>query len=557
MSAIDQQVLRAELGEAGFELRSGEENVNGPWSVMTDVGELRVSLPRDFPQRLPTIYLDPPPSIASVPHVSTDGWVCYARQEQLSVSLRDPVGVIVHAVTRARDVVARGFAGESRADLAAEAEWYWSIQSNHPGTVLSSFWPGSELDIVPYWVGIANLVGALSGSDLALKQFWPKWLQRDPDSYGVYLPLIPGCFDATFIDTLCRDSDGFERAVLQNIEPSLRAQLPDFVARGMKGQVILVGVPRPSGGYALLGLDLRAASSDSPLRPDVRLDVKKIQRFTVHRLERETLVPRSGAEVDLADKHVVVIGCGAVGGYLAAALARTGVGQLTLVDHDRMSAANTYRHLLGLAGVYKAEGLTAELRAKLPYLKVDARVEPVQETMKSGFLSSASIDLVVACTASPTLDRQLSREIHGTGPRLLTTWLEPLGLGGHALLNARRGQPGCVECLYVGRDGQEQLHARSDFAAPGQDFTRVQAGCLDVFTPYADLDAQETANLAARLAVEALRGDAEMAVLRSWRGSADRAYAQGFATTPRFALTHEALVCRAEELAHPRCPVCA
>ena len=56
-----------------------------------------------------------------------------------------------------------------------------------------------------------------------------------------------------------------------------------------------------------------------------------------------------GAAADaLAEKHVLVLGLGGVGGYVAEFLARCGVGKLTLIDGDRVALSNLNRQLPAL-----------------------------------------------------------------------------------------------------------------------------------------------------------------------------------------------------------------
>lgn len=50
----------------------------------------------------------------------------------------------------------------------------------------------------------------------------------------------------------------------------------------------------------------------------------------------------------LKDAHVILFGVGGVGGYAAEALARSGVGHLTLVDHDTVSLTNLNRQIIAL-----------------------------------------------------------------------------------------------------------------------------------------------------------------------------------------------------------------
>lgn len=59
------------------------------------------------------------------------------------------------------------------------------------------------------------------------------------------------------------------------------------------------------------------------------------------------LIGESGME-KLGRAHVAVFGLGGVGGYTVEALARAGVGALTLVDHDTVSESNLNRQIIAL-----------------------------------------------------------------------------------------------------------------------------------------------------------------------------------------------------------------
>ena len=61
----------------------------------------------------------------------------------------------------------------------------------------------------------------------------------------------------------------------------------------------------------------------------------------------EMLVGRAGVEC-LAAASVAVFGIGGVGSYAAEALARAGVGRLTLGDHDVIDVTNLNRQIHAL-----------------------------------------------------------------------------------------------------------------------------------------------------------------------------------------------------------------
>ena len=63
---------------------------------------------------------------------------------------------------------------------------------------------------------------------------------------------------------------------------------------------------------------------------------------------RNTLYWGEDKQKILAQKHVAVFGLGGVGGFCAEALARAGVGNLTIVDFDTVSESNINRQIIAL-----------------------------------------------------------------------------------------------------------------------------------------------------------------------------------------------------------------
>ena len=83
----------------------------------------------------------------------------------------------------------------------------------------------------------------------------------------------------------------------------------------------------------------------------------------------------AGALARFSRSHVAVVGLGGVGSWLVEALARSGVGQLTLIDADDLCVSNTNRQLPALAGQYgrgKAEAMAERCRAINPEIAVEA-----------------------------------------------------------------------------------------------------------------------------------------------------------------------------------------
>jgi tRNA A37 threonylcarbamoyladenosine dehydratase len=89
------------------------------------------------------------------------------------------------------------------------------------------------------------------------------------------------------------------------------------------------------------------------------------------------LFGKDGAE-RLRQAHICVVGVGGVGSWAVEALARSGVGQITLVDLDDVCISNTNRQLHALTGTFgkpKVEVMAERVRATNPDGKIHARQE--------------------------------------------------------------------------------------------------------------------------------------------------------------------------------------
>lgn len=99
----------------------------------------------------------------------------------------------------------------------------------------------------------------------------------------------------------------------------------------------------------------------------------------------------------LAKAHVCVVGIGGVGSWVAEALARSGIGTLTLIDLDDVCVTNTNRQVHALAGEYgraKVQAMADRIRAINPACQVQAVEEFVsRENLRT--LVTKDMDFVV------------------------------------------------------------------------------------------------------------------------------------------------------------------
>lgn len=247
------------------------------------------------------------------------------------------------------------------------------------------------------------------------------------------------------------------------------------------------------------------------MKPVVRRDVERADFAAVHGRSRNPHLET------LRDATVAVIGCGALGGFMARSLAQAGVGRLILVDPDQLSPANVGRHLLGMDRVthWKAPALAARLKADFPHLLEATPYSERFEELKADQLERlAACQLIVLAGIEPLGERRFDRWRRSLAnpPALVWTWIEEFAAAGHAV--------GLVDAASLldalDDEGRFQLRLTSQWPQ-GVAFAR-EAGCGVTFQPYSTLDMMGTVNVANRLALDLLLGRVETNVVRSWLG---------------------------------------
>lgn len=136
----------------------------------------------------------------------------------------------------------------------------------------------------------------------------------------------------------------------------------------------------------------------------------------------ELLVGKDGL-ARLKGAHVAIFGVGGVGSYAAEALARSGVGCLTLVDFDEICLTNVNRQIHALQetiGRSKVEAMAERCRSINPELDVEAR-HTFYSAENSDELLAPSYDLVLDCIDHMTAKLHLIQSCKEKGLELIAS----------------------------------------------------------------------------------------------------------------------------------------
>ena len=248
----------------------------------------------------------------------------------------------------------------------------------------------------------------------------------------------------------------------------------------------------------------------------------KIERLSVNRVDASWVHGRDhNLELNyLLARKVLLVGCGSLGSKIAKILSEAGVGELCFVDGDIFESHNPSRHLLGVASVNQAKSI--ELACKLvnnyPHLKFNTAVTARFELLNQEQLEHLEdIDLVITAGIDYEGEQAVEswRKSLTQPPMLLSSWVEPYALAGHAVLIINQD-------ALLDRFTNEEPDFHLIKWPKNMQLEITEAGCGNTFQPHGAVDLNYTANMAARCVLDALLGLEQASVIYSWLGDTNK-----------------------------------
>jgi molybdopterin/thiamine biosynthesis adenylyltransferase len=174
---------------------------------------------------------------------------------------------------------------------------------------------------------------------------------------------------------------------------------------------------------------------------------------SLERYSRQILVPGFDLEAQerLERSRIVLVGCGGLGVPLALYLVGMGIGEITVVDHDRIEASNLPRQVAYTEtdiGLLKVEVLAERLRA------MNSQVQVFSETglfdTDSGGDLLAGKDLVVDATDNH--EARLAIDVVSRKAGLPWVMASAVQMAGQIVAFSKEREEGCYHCLAPGID---------------------------------------------------------------------------------------------------------
>lgn len=305
-----------------------------------------------FPNSRPNAYIANYDVTLNLPHVESDGRLCLNKTDIST----DPAEAARQVLAEVLELLEAHQTGTEDDDLKEDFSNYWSQRADVGGPALSLLYEEGAATGRYLLVGDEAFAFATKA---AMLRWWGNRTEEAPRhtnaAHFINLKNIPlpsefPTSPASLLQLLeSHATDGGGETMLIAL-----GQVPN----GML--LVLVGTA-PSGRRQFAGVRLvksvppqRNGSRGKPrlkLRPKDRLRLDELLgHYSIQRLRTSRLDSSSTRSVinltELANKRVVVVGCGALGSGIVRLLAKAGVERLDLVDQETLGWENVRRHEL-------------------------------------------------------------------------------------------------------------------------------------------------------------------------------------------------------------------
>jgi hypothetical protein len=448
-------------------------------------------------QTYPTIHLLSRPSFLPtvLPHVDASGELCYFSPGSVVLDRYKPDDALWQCIHRAQEELDRLISDATyrEQEFHQELEANWALgQAPEPVPVLLGEVSVKKGPIDCYGIGSdAEYRIIVSNSSDAVEQLCAtrRW--------SLCEPLGASCWILESSNTPSLPSHGLPSTVqevfewIKSWDPKTRKAIHAILGKPeyLKNNSIIFLIHTPCGwlGFQIeLDIAKRKGCLHRPTTYRQHLygtgGARKIARLRIFNVSAEFIHSRNLLHAGLRDKKITLVGCGAIGGHLALALAKLGAGsgsngRLKLIDPDILQAENLGRHLLGLESIFepKVDALKRHILTQFPTLNVDAEQRKFEG-------SDCACDLIIDATGEEAVGEEINYQRLSLPTRLrpqaLHTWI----LGNGECVQAIWCDTKKHACLHCLRQDDVSRTKRFDPAIKEPE-VRVR-GC-DAFTPYA------------------------------------------------------------------------
>ncbi len=453
-------------------------------------------------------------AVLHLPHVESNGYLCLdgdpgpascnTAEDRLDVLLRKFY----------LDFLDLWFTGELDADFSDEALNYWGI---HVSRTASTFDAVTRIYTVDTGFKKSRVYPArlllpgrivVAGENQSLADGFIKSLGDEARQVcNVLVADIPISYKLTPLTWPHTQCD-LEKLIANRLSESMRSIFGKKSRRrgGAVHRIVLLRAQGCSFGFLLSGgpptVIVRGRSKRAyPTRKMLPLLVERIDPLWSCGRDQHTEI------VDRQQRHVLVLGAGALGSPVIDQLAKAGVGRISVVDPDLLSTANIGRHLLGAEsiGFNKVNVLARRIALSNPAVKIHPHIGTAQSWIDKYTL--AEVDVLLDLTGEPDVRWRIEQARKVYPCPLLIGWMEPYVAAAHACI-----LPADKCWMFASIDPLESLQAVNW----PKDVMQKEPACSSEFQCYTSAAATHAVALVSEAALALIDNQVDHPVIRSW-----------------------------------------
>lgn len=465
-----------------------------------------IAIPNNWGRNLIDIYIQNSKEFPFIPHVDIKGKICLFELEGILID-QNFYGILSQSLDRASRIIEEGLSGKNKEEFIDEFDSYW-MQLPCIQFAKCELPKDNRMSVIKYGDKLISK---------RKKETYGEYLRRSKNK-KIYLSPEPQHLEryyrkdekiliknALYIPVEMEDflfppdprfgvSNEYIQCLLEYVDVKRYRSLESKL--GNK-KLLVFSIQQPNGMVTLLGVILENCEISTENGKCILKSAKRVVPVYIERIDKQYLMARSsGIKNPLAEKKVLLIGCGSVGGYIANELVKAGIENMMLIDPDFLYETNIFRHVLGLEYVnqYKSVALQRYLEKNIPNLKFASLEENIEEAIQEGEIEFDTYDIIISAVGNHNVNRWINEFIHSKEIKtpVVYAWNEVLGIG-HHIAYIQYGYKGCYECFFGRNEETEELYDRTSYCEPGQNVVKRVAGCGNTFIPYGSTTSLKTA----------------------------------------------------------------
>ena len=334
-------------------------------------------------------------------------------------------------------------------------------------------------------------------------------------------------------------------------------ELASIMPRSRQDRIVVFEIHQPSGQTHLVGMYIKGGM----LKENSLEKVEELQPLLMERADKKFLMKRvTEQDSENYKNRILIIGCGSIGGHVICEFAKAGYEDLTIVDYEKLTEENIFRHVLGMEYVnhYKCEALNTYIQKNIPEVKITTLAERIEDAITEEDINFEDYNLIISAAGNHNLNRWINSWIQNNKIKVpvVYLWNEVYGIGNHAAY-IKYGNCGCYECFFDRDEETGELYDKTSYCMRGQIITESAGGCGKTYVPYGNLVSLKTMLLCLKMVKNIFEENLDDNLLISLKGDSDYLEKHNLETSGRYLRQPEQIkILTGKQFVNINCGVC-